>query len=269
LAIALLAAFLFPPTISHIQLGQFSTGITLIFLVVAIWQDKMPTYLASLLLAIALAKPQLAIFVLPGLLLSRYTDKGVRDTVLFVALLLASVLVLTIPLFVAYPAWFIDFVMTLQENPAWQQPSSLTILTSLSPSLGLFLWIALAVVGFLINIQLWLKLPVQKAVLWSLALTPLVTPYVWSWDFVMILPLFISSLFQIKAQPAFWLLVLGYAICWGLIIRVAYSGALSNFYYWWVPWFLAGIIVGATIMEQPSKLLSPFRNKPPGADRPA
>jgi hypothetical protein len=248
--IALVAAFLFPPMVSHLRLGQLSIGITLLFLVVTIWSDRMPLLLSASLLAIALSKPQLAILVLPGLLLASYRSKGWRGTILLVDLLLACILVMSIPLFVACPGWFTDFVAALQQNPAWEHPSSLAVLTSLTQRFGLVLWIVIALLVFASNIWLWVKLPGRVAVLWSLALTPLVIPYVWTWDFVMVLPLFISSLFQVKTSRAFLMLLAGYLVCWALIAKVAFSGDVSNQYYWWVPWLLVGAVSCAVAIDQ-------------------
>jgi hypothetical protein len=248
-AIALVVAFLFPPLVSHLRLGQLSIGITLLFLIVTIWNDRMPLLLSASLLAIALSKPQLAILVLPGFLFSYYRSKGVRAIVLLVVLLLASILVMTIPLFIADPSWYTDFVTALQQNPSWEHPSSLAALTSLTQRFGPILWIVIALTVFISSIWLWVKLPSQVAVLWSLALTPLVTPYVWTWDFVMILPLFISSLFQVKTPRAFWLLLVGYVFCWALIVKVAFSGDVSNYCYWWVPWTLVGMVACATVVD--------------------
>lgn len=255
LAIALVATYLFPPVISHLQLGQFSIGITLLFLVATIWHDQLPLPFSALLLAIALSKPQLAILVLPGLLVSIYKRKGAQQTALLVVLLLAVILALTIPLFIASPSWYVDFVTELQQNPSWVHPSSLTVLTSLSQRFGPILWAVMALMVFIFNIWLWIMLPSRVAVLWSLAFTPLVTPYVWSWDFIMILPLFVSSLFQVKTSRAFWLLLLGYSFCWALIVKVALSGAVSNFYYWWVPWTLVGTIICALSIDKPATKL--------------
>lgn len=260
LAIALLASFLFPPTISHLQLGQFSLGIALLFILIVRWQDKTPPLLLAFLLTIALAKPQLAVLVLPGFLYAMYTTQGIRPLTQFLGQLAAVTVVLTIPLFIAYPNWLADFVIELQQNPTWDHPSSLRALTVLVPTFGLILWLILAATVFAINLRLWARLPRQEVVLWSLALTPLVSPYVWSWDFVLLLPLFIASLFQIKKVGALVFLLLGYIGCWVLIVNLALSGDVSNFHYWWVPWLLGGIIVVARLgLKSPN-----FNaNKPP------
>jgi hypothetical protein len=254
--IALLAAFLFLPLISHLRLGQFSIGITLLFLVVVIWYGKLPVLLSAVLLAIALAKPQLVIFVLPGFLFSHYRNNNIRDTIRFVGLLLAGSLVLTVPLFIADPNWYVDFIAAFQQNPSWKHPSTLVTLTSLTGRFGLIIWIVFAVIAFISNIWLWAKLPNRIAVLWSLALTPLVTPYVWSWDFVMILPLFISLLFRVKGR-AFWFLIMGYLICWLLMLKTALGNNVSDYSYWYVSWILVGTIIGATIVvKQENKSLA-------------
>lgn len=67
---------LFPPTITHFRLGQITLLITLIFLIVVLKEDKFPRLLSSLLIVIGLAKPQLAILVLPGFLFYKATKEG-------------------------------------------------------------------------------------------------------------------------------------------------------------------------------------------------
>lgn len=249
LTIATIASFIFFPLISHLRLGQFSIGITLLFLVVVIWNDKLPAILSALLLAIALSKPQLAIFVLPGFLFSSYQKNGARDTLQGIGLLLACILILMIPLFVVQPDWYIDFINTFQENPAWKHPSTLVVLTDLTKSFGLYIWMGFALIMFIINIRIWAVQFNRTAVLWSLALTPLVTPYVWSWDFVMILPLFVAMLFQVKSR-AFWILVFGYLLCWLLMLRTALGSEVSDDLYWYVSWIMVGTIVCTTLADK-------------------
>ena len=249
--IAATMSFLFPPSITHLLLGQISILVTLIFVAVIVWYEKMPTFLVSFLVAIALSKPQLAILVLPGFALYKFKkDGGTRSVILFTVLLLTCILILTAPLFWAYSNWYEDFAMELQQNPHWAHPSSLSALQNLTPDFGSIIWGILATILFSLNIWLWSVLPRQSAILWSLALTPLITPYVWTWDFVMMLPLFASSLFQVRVKAALGTLILGYISCWMLIVKMKFGNNYNDNSYWWVPWFFVAVIICGKVIDQ-------------------
>lgn len=242
-AISILLSFLFPPLVTHLWSGQISILITFIFLVIATWNDEMPTFLLAALMALGLSKPQLAILVFPGFLVYMIMHEGVQKTVQFLAYLTASILILTVPLFLAYPNWFPDFILAFQQNPSWAHPSSLYFLRNAAPEIGTTIWIALALMIFALNIWLWTILPSRSAIYWSLALTPLITPYIWTWDFILILPLFFFSLFQAKKKMSLSILLGGYLICWGLIMNMKLHGEVNETFFWWVPWLLIGVIL--------------------------
>jgi hypothetical protein len=249
-AVTTLAVFIFPPVVLHLWLGQFTIVATVIFLVVGIWHKKLPLLLSAFLMAIALSKPQLAVFFLPGLLLSIYKERGIKASILFICFLFLGVMVLTIPLFLSHFAWWPDFLVELWGNPTWQQPSIFALLPVHMGKWGLIIWAGVALVLFGVNIWLWLNLPNREAVFWSLALTPLVTPYVWSWDFVMLVPLFINSIFSFETKRAFWFLVVGYIFCWGAMVKTIYGKMFSDHLHWWVPWFLLITISVAHVMDK-------------------
>lgn len=247
--LAILLGFLFPPSVTHLWTGQISILITLIFLTIGRWNDRIPPLLLAALMALGLSKPQLAVLVLPGFLIYRLKESGWRQAAQLVVYLAGSILLFTVPLFLAYPDWFPDFLVALQKNPSWAQPSSLSFLRSAVPQMGGWIWIGLALILFAVNIWLWLALPVRDAVYWSLALTPLVSPYIWTWDFVMILPLCISHLFQAKAKASLAILLGGYAACWGLMTTMKLRGEVSESLFWWVPWCLLAIILASRYLK--------------------
>jgi hypothetical protein len=206
--------------------------------------------LVALLLAISLAKPQLGMLILPGLTIAYIRICGARAAVAFVGLLLLCVVLLTVPLFWADPVWWDDFMVALGRNPTWMQPSLFYVLQARWGALGLLVWGLIAVAIFGVNIRLWFVLSSREAVFWSLALTLLVTPYVWSWDFVMSIPLLVMSAFRLNSSSARWLLGLGYALCWGLMAQVRFSGDISDHQYWFVPWLLLVFVVGGYVMDK-------------------
>lgn len=268
-AIGLIIAFLFPPTIDHLRLGQITIIITLLFIIVTHWENKLHPLILSLILAVALSKPQLAVLVFPGLVCSYIKSYGVRTTIKLAALFFLGIIILLIPLYLSYSHWFFDFTIAVRSNPSWAHPSSLIALTTWLHEFGGVAWAGIAIAVFTLNIWIWLNLPRKEAVLWSMALTPLATPYIWSWDFVMIIPLFIASLFQFKLISARLFLLLGYISCWGLAVKILCGGDVSNYYYWWVPAFLLGVIgIGYLINSKATKVKAfcrePAENSTPG-----
>jgi hypothetical protein len=242
-AVAIFLSLLFPPMISHLWLGQISIFVTLVFMGIAIWNDSMPLPLLGALMAASLPKPQLTIFVLPGFLIYRIKKYGVQKTIQLLASFVGCIVALTLPLFLAYPNWIPDFILELQKNPSWDHPSSLNFLRNAMPGFGTAIWIILALTLFIINIRLWMTLSNRHAIYWSLALTLLITPYIWTWDFVMILPLFISSLFEAKTRLSLGILLGGYLVCWGLIANLKIHDQVNDSLFGWVPWLLVVIII--------------------------
>jgi hypothetical protein len=93
--------------------------------------------------------------------------------------------------------------------------------------------------------RLWLTRDVEEAIVWSLALTPLVTPYVWSWDFVMVLPLFAVTAMRSRNKLQLAILVFGYLVCWLIAWRILESNP-NNVRYWWIPWYMILLALGAS-----------------------
>jgi hypothetical protein len=255
-AIATGLCILFPPTITHFRLGQITLLITLIFLVVILKEDTIPGLFSSLLIAIGLAKPQLAILVLPGFLFHKVKEEGGIKTFKFIVLMIISSLMLTVPLFLVSPGWLTDFISALQKNPSWAHPSSMSVLRDVVPAYGTMIWVIWACVVFTLNIWIWKIKPKQEAVLWSLALTPLISPYIWTWDFVVILPLFIHTLHLARHKASLTILYAGYLICWVVIVATQYHGSTNEYSFWWIPWYLVIMILSGRYIENRTQYLS-------------
>lgn len=238
LFIVALAVALFPSTIRHLRLGQITLIICLSYLVAVVLLDKSRILLASLLIAFSLAKPQLSILVLPGILISYQREKGTRATIVFIALIIVCSVILTTPLFLGFPSWITDFVASVRQNPEYLQPSLFSLLPYWIGNVGYVIWglMALVVVG--LNIWLWLNKRRQDAIYWSLAMTPLVTPYLWSWDFVMVLPLLIKSAFTFKEWWKLGMLISACGLCWLINLHISFRTDISNHRFWPVPWII-------------------------------
>jgi hypothetical protein len=76
-------------------------------------------------------------------------------------------------------------------------------------------------------------------------LTPLVSPYTWSWDFVLVLPLFVWGLFHWQQREIQGLLLVAYLANWILMMRVVLTTDGSDHYFWWGSWLLVGVMVAA------------------------
>ena len=81
--VILLMAFLFPPTISHFDLGQFTIIICLFFLIISTFEDRLHPFFLGLFFAVSLSKPQLTIFVLPGYFYAYFKRHGFSRTIQF------------------------------------------------------------------------------------------------------------------------------------------------------------------------------------------
>src|SRR5207245_1123249 len=138
------------------------------------------------LLALLLIKPQFLVLVLPLALIWAWR-RGLARKLLagFMLALLAQAVALTL----LWPAWLSDYYTLLLRNPLWDQPNLLSWLNGfVQPELAWAVWGCAAVLGILL-LSRTSRSSLSQSSLWTLALTPVLSPYVWSWDFVLCLPL--------------------------------------------------------------------------------
>lgn len=237
-ALALLC-FFFPPTLNHINLGQFSITAVLCWVLAAYLLDKKRDWLAALCIALALSKPHLGFLAALGLSYRYYLLGGIRAMFLLWGKAGAMILLLCLPLFAAYPNWIPDAIVSMSKNGYWAFPSLYVLYQRYFGAYGYALWglTVLAVLG--LNFLLWKKLPTKNAVYWSIALTPLAIPYVGSWDFVVLFPLLISTFVNADWRRKAFLLGM-YCAAWYWMALIQMLDVSHNHYFWWVPlWFLA------------------------------
>lgn len=240
--LALLFAYLFPPTINHFQLGQISIIAALCMLLAARFAAQSHAWWAAFVLALGISKPQLGFLAVIGLGYFYLTRAGARGSIRFGLRLLLASLILSLPVFLIRPAWFQDWLAGMKTNPAWSHPSAFILLQDLFGGRGLVLWglIALAVLGLVL--YLWRNLPVERAMAWTLGLTVLASPYVWSWDFVLLLPLWVSTFATVNNGRKVFLAI-SYLAGWvGMAIAQQHFHA-NNQAFWWVPWWYLGTIL--------------------------
>jgi hypothetical protein len=240
-----LFCFFFPLTLNHINLGQFSITAALCWVIAVYFLERDRRWAAAFLIALALTKPHLGFPALLGLAYRDSRHSGLRAAFSFWAKILVACLLMCVPLFVAYPNWIPDALESMGSNPPWSYPSLYILFERfLGNGWGHLLWgmTTLTVLG--VNFWLWKKLPTRDAVYWSLALAPLVTPYIGSWDFVILLPLLILTYVNADWRGKVFVWV-AYGVAWYGMARVQMLEVSHNHYFWWVPlWFLG---VGALL----------------------
>ncbi len=228
--------------------------VTFIVIIVAYFKHRLGMTAAAFLLVIALAKPQLVVLIIPGILISIFRQRGAKTAILFCFLFLSAFLLLSVPSFIAEPGWVTDYIDSLRQNPTWLQTSLFSLLPLQFGAVGSVTWLLLAISIFIVNIFLWWNYSPERAVLWSLALTPLITPYIWSWDFVLMLPLFVAIIIEAKRRKTLFLLVGGYIIVWIGIVSLSMSGNVSNELFWWIPLYILALVLTAMWLEHRLRL---------------
>lgn len=244
LAMALLC-FFFPFVLNHYNLGQFSITVTLCLILSTYFAENQWDWLAACFLALALSKPQLGIMAVFGLSVFYFQHSGLKGVFSFGLQTFVMTLVMSLPLFISHPAWIPDWLRNMQANPAWLHPSLFSILRQSIGIWGTFIWAAMLIFALVVSYQLWVKLPPHAAVLWSLGITTIITPYVWSWDFVLLLPILIYTFAQVDWKRKTLLLIL-YAIAWYGIALVQLQEGSQNQYFWWVPLYFMGAVALVT-----------------------
>ncbi len=242
--LTIIALALFPSSVGHFKYGQVSFFISLLFLILSLYRKQLSPFFTGLLLSLCFTKPQIAVLFLPAFLVVYFTEQGKER---FLRMFLSTILwgvIFFIPLFIAYPNWIPTFISNLQTNPLWAYPSLYYLLvltlgfdTPVFVLAGLYLLIGIGVAVFLTY-----KLEKFEALLWSMALTPLFSPVIWSNDFVLMYPLLLLVVFDERSKRGSWVAIVGYIACAILIISMKNSGYIDDHYVVWVPVFLNAIL---------------------------
>jgi hypothetical protein len=235
-----LFAFFFPLTINHFALGQFSITAMLGLSIAAKFAEKKKDWLAAFLLALALTKPQLGFFAAIGLGFFYFTSSGPRGAIQFYAKTFCVALILCLPFFIASPAWIQSWLANMQRNPSWAHPSIFLMLGGnwKNVSFGIALLAGIAATLFA-----WKKNSPEPAMQWTLGATAIFTPYIWGWDFVLLLPLWISTFARAHWKNKIFLTVV-YLLAWAGMLFSQISANGNNQAFWWVPlWFMGAIAI--------------------------
>jgi hypothetical protein len=207
---------------------------------VCLFLEKGHLWASALFAALALSKPHLGILIMIGLSYRDYVQGRARQMLLSWLRIVVMCLILCLPLFVAYPGWIPDAIASMEKNPSWSYPSLYILFERFIGNWGHLLWGVMTLALIVLNSWLWNRLDLKKSIFWSLALAPLVTPYVGSWDFVVLFPLLILTYTDVdwKRKLLFWI---AYGVAWFGMARIQLLAVSHNHYFWWVPLWFAGV----------------------------
>jgi hypothetical protein len=237
--------FFFPYVLNHFNLGQFSITVMLCLILSAYFAEKRREWAAAFFLALGLSKPQLGFLAVFGLGIFYFQRNGFGGLFRFGMRTALTSLVLTLPLFIFHPVWIPDWIQSMQSNTTWRHPSLFSIFLQTLGQWGILFWGVLLVLALVIILQLWTKLPAQVAMLWTLGITVVVTPYIWSWDFVLLLPVWMYTFTQVEWKRKFILLAI-YAATWYGTALVHSRVGSNNQEFWWVPICFIGALALTT-----------------------
>jgi len=256
---SLFSLVLFPATIAHFQFGQISLIICLDLLLISKYRLIFSPVFIGLLIALSLTKPQLVVIFLPVYLICYYVEQGLKK---FSRILLFTCLwtaVLCLPLLMVSPSWVPQLVSNLKENPLWLYP---TLYTYLALILGLnkIIYIVAALylaIGMGTSIILLFKIDRYDALLWSMSLTPLFSPVLFTSDFVLMFPLLLSLIsLNTKSRTSDLIVLIGYWLCTVTFFVTIILGWNSFHKDVWVPIFFNIVLVAGYLsrLEKSNKI---------------
>jgi hypothetical protein len=150
----------------------------------------------------------------------------------------AAAFTLCLPLFIGYPNWIPDAVVSMTSNAPWAFPTLLKLFQLNFGAWGTVIWGILSVGVAAFSLFVWRRFDPITAACWSLGLALLVSPYLGSWDFVALLPLLILS-FARSGWGGRTFLAVSYLAAWYGMSLIQALERSHNHYFWWVPvWFL-------------------------------
>ncbi|QPC81818.1 DUF2029 domain-containing protein [Phototrophicus methaneseepsis] len=244
LILGLLGALLFPPFVSTVISGQIGILNMLIWFSSFYFLSKKQAGPAGFLTILSISKPQLLILVGPAMLMMAYRMGKWPLLIRFIAYGALFTILLTIPLWIAYPQWINAYIEALRLMPGYEQPSSLHLLrVYLGNTIGILVWSVFCIGIELTLLRYWKRTKdYRKALIWTLALTPIVAPYTWSWDYVLLMPALIWTLLHLKSPISKTLLCVGYGFVWVATIRIRLLTDGNEIRFWWMSWMILVIL---------------------------
>jgi len=236
-SILLGSVFLFPPTYRLLRLGQVDILVIIATIIGTYKLAQRQLISGAFFYALALTKPQLAIIVLPCLITYwLYIEKDWQRISKFILAIFLFILVLSLPLWISGTTWIFDFFSNLLHNPSWVHPSIFFQLCLRMGAAGVLFWLLLYITVFIISLGLWKNFGPSYAIIWSIALTTLVSPYIWSWDFTLLIPLFVDSATRLTTHLSRAVLFIFYILSIIFtVISLKQGSVTGDDVLWWFP----------------------------------
>jgi hypothetical protein len=241
--LAALALAIFPSSMEVFRQGQVSLVLLAALVVLAASRGKLGSVVTGALLAISLTKPQLAALFLPAYFVVLLREQGLRKVLQIGLWMLIWIGLLCLPLFLLFPNWLPDLRHNLAINNPWFYPSLYSYLINSTGLHGLA--VPLAAIYWLIGLGLAVFLAMRldgfEALLWTLAITPLFSPVIWSWDFVLMYPLLVHLALKCESGIAARVIYWGYGVCTVVFILMRFRSVVLDQYTAWVPILLIAV----------------------------
>ncbi len=240
--LALTVLMLFPPALNALMLGQVTAFAVVVLVAGALAADRGRVRLAGFLMAWALIKPQLTPLILLALGVWVWQGRRLRQLLIGGSCGLVTGLG---PIIALRPTIAGEYVSALRTNPQWLHASLPALVREATgkAGAGYATWLILATAVLWVTYRVWQVLPFRPAVAWTLALTLLVTPYVWSWDQVLLLPLMGHVSLSTRGwQAAGWWI--GLALIAGGYLWIGLRVQNASHWYTWVPYAVMALAWG-------------------------
>lgn len=225
---------LFPSTIVNFTMGQFSIFSLFAMVFLAKFYSQIPPWITGLFLALLFTKPQLIIFCLPVFIFRLMLEKGTVSVLIQIIWIATGLLISSSPLIIGSENWIYQLIENLKGNTRWLQPNPYSFLVQqigLPPLIGFFFFaIALSFLFYYSYAH-----NMYDSIILSMAITTLLSPFIWSWDFVLLLPLVISSYKKNNIKIARLIILLGFSAITLFYSVIKISGYNSDDLFIWVP----------------------------------
>jgi len=225
---------LFPSTIVNFTMGQFSIFSLFVMVFLAKFYNRISPWIIGLFLALLFTKPQLIIFSLPVFIFRLILEKGTVSVLIQIIWIVTGLLICSSPLILGGENWIYQLIENLKGNTRWLQPNPFSFLVQqigLSPLIG-FIFFAIAL-SFLFYYSYTHNM--YDSIILSMAITTLLSPFIWSWDFVLLFPLVISSYKKNNFKIARLIILLGFSSITLFFLVIKISGYNSDDLFIWIP----------------------------------
>jgi hypothetical protein len=224
---------IFPSTIVNFTMGQFSILSLSLMLLLTKAGNQMPDWIKGLIIALLFSKPQLIIFSVPVFIFHFFKENGVKATVYQIVWIIIWILISSLPLFITSPKWIYQLIDNLKENTNWLQPNLFSLLVQqfdISPLIS----ILLLIMGLWYCIRHSIRHNIYDSIILSMAITTLLSPFIWSWDFVLLFPLLVNSYKKNISKGIKLIILVGYLAITVIFITLKIFGYYSDELFIWV-----------------------------------